>query len=201
MNESEITNEVICAALLGTGMPEFYVHVLKVTTNRVNQELPIDARVDNDLSMQLISASVSEPGRNLEVERWIFAASGKHLVSVAPDSPNSSWEGIEGATWHQSPGDLSPTGPMRTAYAEWRKSIFGDEQPANIPLLEWVQRDFLSATIENAVEYALFWKPDGDLTVFARGLPLCDEQDIVLILHRDVIADKTDRRHVESALH
>ncbi len=202
--QENLTNDQISVLLLDSGMPEYFIHILRVSTKKINDSLPVDARMDEDYTMLMVSVGETEPDDPLDFPGWVVESSEVDVVHVAPHSSSEvTLLGVmaEKAEWHQGPGDMSPEGPMRTAYAQWRKSVSGGDMPSTIGLAEVMQRDFLTATIQNATEYALAWEPGGDLFVFARGLPLCNERDIVLTLRRGTIDDNAERRHVESALH
>lgn len=194
-------NHDILKAVTESGMPEFYIYVLDASTKSINDSIPKDARLPKDESMKLVDLFHYDEGERLEVKCWGVESRSLDLLTLGAYPAGSTWHGTEAMEWHIGPGGREPTDPMRANYADWRKSICGDAESEVISLCEELQRNFLIATIQNAVEYGLMWEPEGDLTVFARGLPLCNEMDIVLTIHPGAVADKRERRSVNTALH
>lgn len=201
IENKDLKNSDILELLERAGMPEFYRLVLKMTCKKANDSIPKEHRLSDDQSMLIIGVNHIQAGEVREVPSCSITCGENVLVEVMAYPTGKVWENAGDLVWHMGPDDSEPSSPMRANYTKWRESVTGHVQPAAIPLTEQMQRDFLRATLGNASEYAIHWEANGNLTAYARGVPLCDEQDVVVILRHEMIDDTIERRHVDEAVH
>lgn len=189
-------NDAIRNLLKMSYMPEFFIELLQATCDTANEKIPTTHRLPADESLGIVGLDHFEAGEKYGEPSWSVNTGDQELVDLVAFPGGWKFETISDDSWHDGADDREPGSPMRTTFGAWREDVTGQADAEVISFAEQIQRNFMVGMLKYSTSYAFHWKPGSNLTVFSRGSPMCDGQDAMLVLHRDVLLSDKPRRDV-----